>query len=1096
MKKIIAIAFFIGIFSTNAQEKIPATDTEKIMELAVESADKGDYETTLLHLNKIPKNDSTYISVLGSRVYYLFNSKKFEEAVVLSNEGIASKTKESKSTLYINKAVALINLKKHDDALKTIEEALKIYPKSYLLWYNKGVTLEALNELKKASEAYQRSITYNYNYRLPHLKLGNLCYKQGLYAQALMSFNMYVLLSPDASNATQVLNALDRTAAAKAPEKANPDIDYSGNDEQFESIDLVLNSLISLNGNYKTGNDINIALVKQNHALIEQLYEMEEQDDFWGKKYIPFYKWIKKEGQFNNFAYTLTYSIENEDFKKIIEKKTKDIKKFVEEFRSKWSDILKDNVVEFKGKKQPVSYNYVSTKLQAIGVLKDGKGFGPWEFYSEAGRLKSIGEFSEGEVNDGRWEWYHRDGTLKEFAYYQKGNLEGENKVYHDNGQLYIHANYKNNLLEGQYLQYNRFGALIQDKFFKKGNLDGTYKSYFIVGEEALEFLLEYKNDSIEGKGVEYYSNGKVYQEGFYKNGKVTLEKKYFINGVVSEEINYTNNVANGIYKSYHSNKQIAEIGQSLNGEYDGVWKTYYRNGTLQSEFSYKKGKVDGSYKFYDEDGILYYEFTYRKGEIIAYVFYDKSGALLKEGRKKGGEFLYEGLNPSGSIQSKGLYDISGGKKGPWSFYSDFGVLIEQGNFIEGEADGEYTTFFNDGTKKIISNYEKGSQEGYYVEYHKNGKIKKQGWVKNNQQYGEWKDYYIDGTIESIYFFHKGQSHGIQKGYSVEGKLVAENLYEFGKVSIETNYDNNGAVSYKNDHNSPKKKQVVRSFYSNGNKEFEMTLVNQVKQGPYTKYYFDGKKQSEGSYLNNQIHGKVVSYYNNGQIKNIGNYVTGSIDGEYLAYYEDGVLNEKEFYENGTLVGQNLNYHENGKLYNEIPFEYGEIHGKQKLYSFDGKLQLIRFYKYGKLIGYSYHDKSGEEVPMIPLKGGNGKIKAYYDNGKVSREMEYFNGELTKIYKEYYESGALESETNFVEGEYDKKHLTYHKNGQVKKEANYIHGNLHGAYKEYYENGQVKLIENYLNNEKTGNSKHFDKKGTITKEITYFNGDVINAKDY
>ena len=47
---------------------------------------------------------------------------------------------------------------------------------------------------------------------------------------------------------------------------------------------------------------------------------------------------------------------------------------------------------------------------------------------------------------------------------------------------------------------------------------------------------------------------------------------------------------------------------------------------------------------------------------------------VIKEGKKKDGEFEFEGYNPNGSIKSKGTYDSSGGRKGLWSFYSEYGV--------------------------------------------------------------------------------------------------------------------------------------------------------------------------------------------------------------------------------------------------------------------------------------------------------------------------------------------------------------------------------------------------------------------------------------
>ncbi len=1096
MKKIIAIAFFWGILSMNAQEKIPHVDIEEIFKLANEASDKGDNVATLEYLNKIHKSDSAYASIIGTKIYYLLNNKEFDKALLEADKGLALKEEFSKSILHINKTVSLIQLERYDDALTAANEGLKRYPKNYLLWYNKAIALEETGKIKEAAKAYQTCITYNFTYKNPHVRLGDLCYQQGLYAQALMSYNMYLLLDPDGDRTFNVLNSLNKIASKKAPDRKKATVDFSGNDKQFKSIDLVLNSLISMNANYKTGNEINIALIRQNHALIEQLYELNPGDDFWGKKYIPFYKWIKKENLFDVFAYTVSYSIKNEEFKKVIAKNTKDIKEFIGQFRDQWKSIVQENEIDFRGKKQAVSYNYVSEKLQAIGFFKDGQPYGKWDFYSDKdGRLTGIGEFTDNRAENGRWEWYHYDGSLKEVAFYNNGKLEGKNKVYHSNGQLYIDANYVNNELEGRYLQYNRHGALIQDKNFKNGNLHGTYKSFFLTGKNALEFLFEYKNDSIVGKGTEYFANGNVYEESFYENGMLTLKKRYFVNGNLSIETNYTNNQEDGPYKSYYINKKVAEIGQSKNGLYDGLWKNYYENGNLKNEFTYDKGKINGTNKYYDTDGILHYQLNYRKNEVIGYVFYDKKGAILKQGKKKAGEFFYDGLNPSGSNLSNGLYDISGGKKGLWKFYSEYGVLQEKGLYLNNEAEGKHVTFFDDGTEKSISTYNKGLQNEYYVEYHKNGKIKTQGWMKDGQQFGLWKDYYIDGTEEVRYFFHKGEYHGTMEGYHVEGTVSYRNEYDYGTLIKQTFYDANGNVSFQRNYDDPKEQQVSYTYHTNKKVASEINYVNHVKQGPYSAYSFNGKKIASGDYVNGVLHGELINYYENGQIESKRKYVLGNIHGEQLMYYEDGTAEGKDQYVYGSLTGKTYSYHENGNVSIEIDYFFGKRHGRQTFYNKNGAVQLIRFYDYDKVIGYSYLDKNGKELAMIPIKDGKAKVTSYYQNGAISREFEYFNGKLVNEYKEYYESGKLERELFFVEGKYHKRSVDYFENGNIKIDRNYILDNLNGVYKEFYISGQVKLIENYKNNVKSGLSKSFDEKGKVVKETTYYNGNIIDLKE-
>tara|TARA_R110002073_G_scaffold313380_2_gene485241 strand:- start:2174 stop:5473 length:3300 start_codon:yes stop_codon:yes gene_type:complete len=1098
MKKATIITMFLfGIWSMKSQEKIPLIDSSEILTLANQSANDGKYEETLLQLNKIHKSDSAYFNTLSNRTYYLLKLKKYEEVIKIVNEGLSFDTEESKSTIQINKAVALIGLKQYQKAKSSIENALKIYPKHYLLWYNRGVLYESLGDIKESLLSFQKSITYNPFYESSHLKIGNLCHKQGLFAQALMSYNMYLLINPDGGSSFDILKSLNSNVATKYPEKKNTSLHFSEDDSNYESIDLVLNNHIALNANYKIDNEIDLSLTRQNHALLAQLKDLPKTNDFWSNKYIPLYQWIQNEGHFNNFTYTISYSIKNEAYKKIVDKKVKDIKAFLGLFREKWTSIVSQNTIHVKQQPVEVTYTYNNDdELKSYGPVKNGKEYGDWKFYDDNGHPLAEGSYNDKGERHGNWKWFHKNGKVKETATYVNGKADGRNLIYFKNGKLKADGNIVNNALEGEYKLYNDNGALHETKNFKNGNLEGPYLAYFKVGKQNLEYNIPYKNDSIHGKAIEYYSNGKVYQENYYQNGFLNLEMKYHFNGEIAAEVHYKNSELNGPYKAYHNNKQVSEEGQSLDGFFHGPWKTYYKNGKLESNFTYDKGAIHGIYKYYDTDGILFYEYEYRRGEIIAYKFYDKKGATLKEARKKGGEFLYEGLNPNGSIATKGMYDISGGKNGVWNFYSIYGVLTDSGNYVNNNPEGVQNAYFNDGSQKTISTYSDGKQNGYYAEYYRNGQISTQGWIKDDQQYGEWKDYYIDGTIKSSYYFHKGQYHGTLKSFSVDGKLRSEIYSQYNQQLKETGYDINGKVSYFSDYNSPEVNQILETKYSNGQNQATITFLNKVKHGPYTAFSFEGKKVTEGNYVNDKLHGRETKYHENGQIKMTTDYVIGNIHGEQISYFDSGKIEKKEPYTYGVSEGNDISYYKNGTVSFIRPYENGKIHGKYQFFDSLGKLQLIRYYNHGTPIGYSYHDKNGKEVDMIPIKNGAGKIKAYYDNGKVSREMEFLNGDLTNNYKSYYYSGQLQREAIFVEGQSHQKSIWYHPNGKVKKEQNYLYGHQHGLSKEYYTSGKIKLIENYLNDEKSGVAKYYNKKGKLTKELTYFDGAVSSLQEY
>lgn len=1098
MKKlsIFAIALFTS-FSILAQEKAPYIDYDEIIEEASKAIDENDYEKTIEALNKINKNDSTYCSILITKSYYLIELEQFKEAINTTDEGLNLDCYDSHLSLYINKGLAHIRLEEYEKALEVYNEAIKHYPKYYLLWYNKGIALENLGKIEKAVEAYQNTITLNPTYARPHLQLGNICYKQELFSQALMCYNLYLLLSFDDEGAFNTLKSLNNIVAERNENEANPDIEVSADDESFEDIDLILSNKIALNKGYETGNKINISLTKQNHAFLSQLEDFNGNGGFWDKKYVPLFKWIHENQLFDNFTYTLSYSIQNEKFMKIIKQNEKEIASFVSTFHDKWKDILKDNYILFDGKKQDIVYNYYQGHVQAVGKMDNEKLIGKWEFYNGNGQLTSHGTYDKNGNSIGKWVWLYNNENAQETTIYKNDLLNGENLQFHENGKPYIITNYKNDKLDGEYKYYNDKGALIQKKFFKNGELDGLYKSFFSVGEDLLEFHIPYKNGLIDSIATEYYTNGDVYAEMPFVNGKRSgTEKKYFLNKKVSTEINYQNGELNGPYKSYFINGNIYEEGQSLDNFYNGPWKTYYKDGTLQSNFTYNKGFIDGLYKNFDTDGKLYYEYLYRKGEIIEYKYYNKEGGILSEGRKKGGEFQFRGHHANGNILSKGLYDIKGGKESAWEFFSKNGVLTSRGNYSDNKITGQYIAYHNNGEIESETNYKNDSLSGYYADYYKNGQLKRQGWNKGGSAHGEWRSYYVDGTLEIINFYYKDKLHGLQKYYSVEGNLERTYVYKFGELLSEIYFDHNGnpldEINYKPETNN----FTIEYVFENKKTNSQIEYVNGVKHGKYIGYDFYGNIALEGNYINGSQNGKWTWYYENGNIESIRNYLNGNLNGESIDYFEDRTLKNNMLYEYGNATGTWIYYHKNGKKARTTEYLNDVLHGKRIFYDNSEKLQLIRYYNHSTLIGYSYLDTNSKELPTTPIVNETAKIKSFFDNGKIARELEYKNGDLINTYNEYYSNGQLENKMYFTDDEYDGVDIEYYANGKVRSESKYQIGVLQGLSKNYYENGKLKEEINYKNGRRSGEAKFYNENGKLTKKEFYFNGDIYKYETY
>ena len=1083
--------FCFGVFCV-AQEKIPFVDYDSVYEKVRESSEKGDYEKTLEQLDLIHKNDSTYCSVMVTKTYYLMVLERYDEAIALANEGIDERCADLQSSFYINKIASLLNQDKPQDALKTCEEGLKRFPQHKVLWYNKAVALETLGEIEASVAAYQKTMLLDPFYRKAYLRLGNICYRQERIGQAMMCFNMYLLLGPDSENAFDTLKSLNNIAQSKNENSKDPEIKISPDDGAFEDIDLILDNKIALNEKYDTGNEIDIALTKQNHALLQSLKGFSANGGFWDTKFVPFYQWVVEQELFDAFTYTLCYSIQNETYKKTIEKKMDEIEGFFDLAKDKWVDIMKNNRVINDGKEENLYYYFEDGYTKGIGI-RDADGLvGTWELFNEKGRMTGKGTFEGNSKRSGTWNFYNAKGEIRESAEYANGELNGRNVIYYPNGRKKIIANYADGLLDGEYLYYTDKGALLQKKYFKEGALDGLFRSYHKIGEALLESEADYVGGSVKEVYKEYYPTGTLSAEINFKNGKAEgRETAYYLNGQLRMDLNSEQGSLNGYYKRYHPNGAEKEIGQTLDGNYIGQWKTFYDTGVLETEYTYDdKGQNDGEYKYFDTDGKLHHVFEYRRGELIAYRYYDKEGEIIEENRKKGGEFYYKGYSPHGKIQSEGLYDIKGGKKGLWKYYSEHGVLTDEGVYDDNKLQGAYKGYYESGELQSIYNYSNDTIDGYYANYHKNGTLKRQGWYKDDNVHGEWRSYTPAGIVEEINFYHKGELHGEQLVFSVKGVKTQRSLYEYGEKSKDEYYDINGNVYLTIDYDQDGE-YVLEFQHHNKKTSSRANYLHGVKYGAYVFYDYYGRKVTEGNYLNGQPHGDWTWYHDNGNVETTANYTYGELDGDYTFFHEDGTLESHYVYQLGKLEGAAIDHFENGTIESKSTYHNDKRHGRREDYDPSGNLQLVRFYEYGRLIGYSYLDTTGTELPMKPIENESGKIVTYYDNGQISRDMVYENGYLIGDFKEYHYTGKLLEEASYAKGGLHGKRTEYFSNGRIKEERNYVLGALNGVVKEYFENGNLKSETTYHFDMKEGVARTYDKEGSLLTEETYFDDEII-----
>jgi tetratricopeptide (TPR) repeat protein len=118
---------------------------------------------------------------------------------------------------YQGKSYALIQLNRYEDAVQTLDEALKIYPKDFMLWNNKGYALYNLGKYGDALTSYDIALSFEQNYTPSLINKGDALYKMGRFTDAVDAYSKANVTDPGNMKAMEGLKKAQEAAKSEIP---------------------------------------------------------------------------------------------------------------------------------------------------------------------------------------------------------------------------------------------------------------------------------------------------------------------------------------------------------------------------------------------------------------------------------------------------------------------------------------------------------------------------------------------------------------------------------------------------------------------------------------------------------------------------------------------------------------------------------------------------------------------------------------------------------------------------------------------------------------------------------------------------------------
>ena len=1068
-----------------AQTKLTYTPSGEAIEKGIKAFDKENFKSALKYYSKVHIGDTNYFFAQYEKGLTYYAMEEYQKAIDLANEQLKEESR------YIQGYYGLLGqaygkLKKYDESLAAYATGIEMFPTHFKLYYKRALTYEDMEKWEEMAKDLQLTVKYAPFISQAHLKLAELAKEEGQYAKAMMCFNSYILIE-----SRDNLEFLSEYNDYLKGEYDNEPKEISLSEDDYSDIDELIVSQIAMNKKYKTPNKLSLPMVKQNYLLFTELQKRELGNGFWDTFYVPFFLRIMKDEKFNDLMYYSLQSSTNNGIVSVLNKNIKLIRAFPDYAGSTWQEEHSTNYEMFNGEMTTVHYFWNSSSVvSGIGKMVDGEPVGEFYYHATTGRLSAIGHYDNDGERDGLWTYYHFNGAKSGAEMYEAGDQEGNDSSFYDNGVIKSVVPYTKGISNGKAYSFAKTGIPDDVVTYLDDKLDGPAQYYYGVG--ILHYDVNYTEGDLNGRFIEYFDNGVVSQDVEFKEGLRTgLSKSYYKNGQKSAELNYEEGEYNGTITKWYEDGTLKEEGVYEEGINIGTLKKYNPNGSLESEENFdENGKQSGEYKEYDKKGNLNMVLIYKKGDLVAYKIYHRDGSLIKEAKKKGGEFLFENYYSDGTKKAVGVY-LSGdlGKNGLWKFYNENGVLDSESSYSNGEINGKARDYYSTGKKFTTTSYKDGDANGLYVKYYRSGQVFQQGYYVGDEQEGVWLEYYPDGTLSEESFFVDDELNGPKKYYAVNGKLDLIDYFENGINVAFEEFDSTGVSIHKETFTSDS--SVYTPIHITGEKVREFTKKGNIFHGPSQNFYVSGKISSTGSYWNGRKNGLWTTYFPDGQINASGTYFYGQKEGDWVYYHENGQVSLEETYVNGNRHGLRFWYHDNGKLDSKKTYENGVVNGLAYYYDGNGVLQMVRDYFYGKIMAYTYLGTDGELKEMIPITNETCECKSYFSNGNPSREFSMNAGNFNGDYIEYFENGKVFSKTSYENDNTVNTKFAYWDNGNVREEEPHKLGEIHGIAKYFNKDGSLSKTETYIYGTRHGIVKLY-KGGKVVKTKMYYDGGLIS----
>jgi len=1089
-----SFALILLSISLYAQENNPLIVSGPLIDQAGNLYDSGQYKKAIGLYERIDRNDTNYVRALYGISACLYEDSQFSASLEYARKGLTlNSDPERKPDLYNRIANTLNEANASEQAIQVYDSAINKYPAYSILYLNKGSALIKLGRYADAEAVFRQALLIDpYSYS-SHYKLGYCALSQGKLVPAFLSYMGYLLLDPEGKFKSNCIRGLDAIAKNMDTIQTILNTRKIDPDENYALLEQILQSKIALDRNYKPMIQLDDPISRQIQVVFEKMQYQESDSDFWMQYYIPYFKSVFANRQFEYLINRMFDGVDIPVIQEFNKKNKKAIQALLESAATYFNHIRSTRELNYaKRDTASASWFFSKGELSSHGtyLVKEDRLLGDWQFFYNPGNLRYAGSYNSAGKKEGWFHSYFFDGRLKGKEFYSNGQQEGEETSWFSTGTMAAHSWYTKGLLEGESVSYFWVGTPHTITHYHEGKEDGIKLTFQNNGDTAL--LEHYTAGTLNGEVRSWNGNRSIAVIASYKDGQLDGDyKKCYPNGRLQVEGTYKAGKQDGEWKAWYNDGQLKSIDHFVNDKSEGEYREYYDNGVLHFSCAQKNGKINGEVKYFDDDGKVFHIDNYSNGRLQKATYFDKTGIQIGKSESAGPGIDLLDFLPDGSRRVQYSYDEKGNINGTETFYYPSGKVFETDVYQAGSEQGPSIAYYTNGNKKVETPYVDGKQDGYHRSWYHHGQVQEEGWYKDGNAQGYWLYHNELGALTDSVYYSDGVVEGYRSEFTPNGRKEFERKFHGGWLEEYVQYDTTGNELRR--FHLPEGTGQVRFVYPNGKPYISVDYRRSQKVGASTEWYVTGEPMELAWYNNGLQDSTYKTFYRSGAVNAEGQFRNGEKTGVWKLHYTDGSA-AVEQYVHGEQNGLERRYYPGGRKEYELIYKDGKEEGLGKWFDPDGTLLYQMRYKNDVPVGYSYLDSKDSLVPEIPIRRQAGKVKAFFPNGKVSAEFEYEDGVFSGDKRLYYTNGQLKEVLHWNDGVLEGAYLGYYPNGQVKVAGTYLHGNLHGPYKYYNEKGVVREEWNYYCGSPHGTIRLFDDSGRLVETDYYYYGTLLSVK--